>query len=441
VLVTIDSYSYLSKKAAEDNMPFISSRIAYNVEDLTPEQLANRVTAKGNCWCPSVFKEIDGNLNRTNKNFYFNQYIAIDIDNTIKANVDGKTNIFPSPNPLLCKDAIEVLSRYNIAPSFVYTTFSDRYLNKYRLIWSVDDLIQDIGFRRVIYSSLMKILTIANEHCVDTGCIDEARLFFPGKEIVYKNYNERLNVSQLLISTSKAMYDADPNNSRRNKRWYFDGIGLVNIDGEPRIDINSNVDMKETGEGPIIYINGASPVSFQDITIYIKESLQSRQKKSNSIKNKPVQEEYPLIEKFSFNILEKACQLFNIFVNTNDHIDHYDKFRLFTNLLKIKGGRSIIEKGLERRIDNQPKKHDLNWFDNWMYQIDYIIKLQYLPIDCCSASVVGDCPYTEGCDHQKNLIETGRLYKLRIKEITKRNYLSVNEAKVKLEHVFKEVHK
>jgi len=62
----------------------------------------------------------------------------------------------------------------------------------------MDTLIDSDKIHRAVVGSLFNIFTIDNECVVDTKCKDKCRLFYPGKEIVYKNYDAVVDVKSLI---------------------------------------------------------------------------------------------------------------------------------------------------------------------------------------------------------------------------------------------------
>lgn len=431
--VTIDKYSYSSKKSAEADIELISSRIPYCVEDLSPQELAKKVTDGKHCWCPTVFIEIDGEINRLNKHFGYHYYIAVDVDNK---DVDIV---------LFVDDALRILRRYNLEPVFIYTTFRDVSLTKYRIVWAMDEPVADIRLRKIIYKCMVKILTLKYPKCIDEGCLDAARLFFPGKSIVYSNYSSRLNVPQLIMGTSQAIYEHDNKNANTNKERFFNSVNLLLVKNDPLITIygeNSRWGEENCtgwGEECIITYKGAAPIPVQNHIIYVVPETKKRGSGKRIKQVHDLEESLEKIEHVNFDELAEICMLYQVFKCTDDKIDHYNEMRLFTNLLRIKGGGKRIEEGLQSRVNSGHADFTQNWYDKWVYQLSYFISNKQNPIMCCSESTAGYCVYSNECFHKENIIYTIKGYKQPIVEYEARNYKSIQQAEQEIIDIYREV--
>jgi len=431
--VSIDQKQIFTKFYAQNQAKYISERIAKNVFDLQPEELAHQIVDNLYTFCPCVFKEVDGVLKRKNSNFAEQQYFAIDVDNQIKVKKGGKP--VPIPEPLLVQEAIELCLTFRIPPVFIYNSLSDNGRNrKYRVLWATAEPIFNKQLRDIITQCLIKIFACSKKDCVDSSCKDAARLFFPGRDIPYNNYDSRLDIETLLISTSKAIHDADPNNAHRNKIRFWSRIGLAHIDGEPRIELENEQKGKEVSEITIIKSISDSPETIHLRYIYLNDILHGGKKKSPTLIVN-LEDRSNKIEHFDFHELEENCQLYNEFINSTEHIDHYNNMRIFTNLMCIKGGLSKIKQGLQHRVDCGFENQ--SWMEYWLYDVEYFL-FRYFPIRCTEGSS-SSCPHSQICNHQLNMIRTAQINKRRIKDYVVRDTISRNEGIERLKTILKAV--
>ena len=114
---------------------------------------------QGRTWCPATFKGTRSNNNWTSQSVF-----ALDFDSGIQPNI-----------------IIERCNELGLIANVVYTSFSDTLeLRKFRLVFFLDKVIKDSNKAKELQLTLMELFP----EC-DIACKDGARLFFPGKEIVY----------------------------------------------------------------------------------------------------------------------------------------------------------------------------------------------------------------------------------------------------------------
>lgn len=103
----------------------------------------------------------------------------------------------------------EAIEKYSfLSPSFIYTSFShsDEH-HKFRLVFIVDDLIKDFDKAKETQLKLMQSISECDEKCKNLN-----RLYFGGKDCVYKNLSNRLNVDYLnSISLEKEVRSVNEN--------------------------------------------------------------------------------------------------------------------------------------------------------------------------------------------------------------------------------------
>jgi hypothetical protein len=136
VALTLDRMVY-HQKPTTNEAALITKRL--RKAELTVREFAPLLVYPfGFSFTPAVYS-VDGN--RTNKNWVSQQIFAIDID-----------------SKLPFETALARAKEYEIAPSFVYATFSsDDNNNKYRLLWVMAEVVTDVRVREVIQAQLMAI--------------------------------------------------------------------------------------------------------------------------------------------------------------------------------------------------------------------------------------------------------------------------------------------
>lgn len=193
--VMLYPYRHASKKDAQNYVGAIKNGILNYPKQMTIVKLSQAMTCGytvilGHAEYSQEEKDtllLNKKIGAGDKHWVNQQVFAIDFDN------DGEKY-------LSIEDAIKICSSNNLYPAFIYTTDShtdDRH--RFRAVFVMDALIDSDKAHRAVVGSLFNIFTIDNECVVDTKCKDKCRLFYPGKEIVYKNYDAVVDVN-LLIS-------------------------------------------------------------------------------------------------------------------------------------------------------------------------------------------------------------------------------------------------
>lgn len=169
-----DSVSY--KHKPKNNVSEIKPRIASSAAvSITLDELERRILS-GISYTPGV---LSGGSKA--ENWTCQQIFCIDIDNEDKTAPKGEKR--QSENPL---DVAEVLKRcesWNISPALIYETFSSKpeWL-KFRIVFIGSEVITDGEKRDLIQLGLQEIFP----EC-DSSCKNRDRLFFGGKNTLYKN--------------------------------------------------------------------------------------------------------------------------------------------------------------------------------------------------------------------------------------------------------------
>jgi hypothetical protein len=134
------------------------------------EELAN-LLSNGATFKPAL-------LNGTKSSDWISQQIfALDFD-------DGTT----------IQNELERCKQLEVYPAFGYTSFSyTEERQKFRLVFCSDEVITDIKTRNIIQNILITIFPTS-----DSVTFDPTRLFYGGRNLINVDYNNRLNVSDIM---------------------------------------------------------------------------------------------------------------------------------------------------------------------------------------------------------------------------------------------------
>jgi hypothetical protein len=404
----------------------ISNRIAYYSDKDKLEKLPIIVGERGFTWCPATFTE----GKRRIANFNSQQVFGLDFDNGIT-----------------WEEVQSRASKYRIPIAFAYETFSSINRSKFRVVVCSDIEIADSRTARVIQLALMEIFP----EC-DPSCKDCSRLFFGGKGLIYTNENintATFNISDLMFGLTEYYRDKDKSNYLRLLTSYAERVGIQLKNGYPRVEIINEIQKSEiSGATPIIYnIKGNAPrisnCEDDEENFYYAVYLVDKIKKTKPIKNAEGKNEEviyetlntktgkrSLIRNFDFNKLLENCRLFHEYYNGERWCYHSELWGMATNLCQIKGGGnkfiSIISNEANEQYSSYKDK-------DWGYYINYIQKQDYYPQQCINL-----CPYSNECNHAKNMILTAKTKRNSIVKLSNhKEYVSLQEAEEDLLNKFK----
>lgn len=217
-----DSVSY--KHKPKNNVSEIKPRIAGSAAvSITLDELERRILS-GISYTPGV---LSGGSKA--ENWKCQQIFCIDIDNEDKTAPKGEKR--KSENPL---DVAEVLKRcenWGILPALIYETFSSspEWL-KFRIVFIGSEVITDGEKRDLIQLGLQEIFP----EC-DSSCKNRDRLFFGGKNTLYKNEKAVYNFDNIakignalngINKTPLSVNKSDPRELDRLKAE-FDFLGYI----------------------------------------------------------------------------------------------------------------------------------------------------------------------------------------------------------------------
>jgi len=421
IKLSLDTVCWNRKPKGKPEIGAISLSIPKNIVKISIEDFAkNVVQPYGKSWSPTIFK--DGI--RSNDTFVSQQVFCLDIDEGIAFD-----------------DMLERCDKYNIIPAFVYTTFSSAYNNnKFRVVFVLEHNVEDKRVRELVQLALMKLFPEA-----DKACKDVSHLFFGGKELLYTNYDSRINTPELIDSMIAYIYSTDNAHATRSIKDFCSITGINMINGLPNIKIieedgdntmdNNLVNIGDLDTHPIIYYRSVDQIT-KNYSIDFSEETIMKPINDNTPKSKSSKTKYNvtdtkevrnnLVKHFSWEDLEDNCKLYKEFSNNIHWAYHLELFGIATNLLAIEGGRKKLFE-----ILNQNEKYDIK---NWDYQCNYIVKKNYAPQRCNNF-----CPHKNECEHAINMIWQAKIPRGRISVLSTPILKTLEQAEQDLSDAFETI--
>lgn len=165
----IDNVNYDSKPQGRE-IGKIQNRLSKASKEITIKDLANKLIS-GSTFRPAFL------MGKKDEDWISQQLFALDFD-------DGTT----------IKKELERCEGFDIKPCFGYTSFSHRENHhKFRLVFCSNKVIKDINKAKKFQLTLMKIF----DSC-DIACKNPSRLYFGGKDLIYKGFDNMIDVDILL---------------------------------------------------------------------------------------------------------------------------------------------------------------------------------------------------------------------------------------------------
>lgn len=352
-LVSIDKVGY-NKKPENEEIGKISKRIAKNKATVSNlKGLAEIISIKGHTWCPAVF-----NCLRRIDDFESIQFIALDFDGGVSFDE-------------ICNRA----KKYMLPILFAYETFSSVNMNKFRIVFVLENPITDVNAFKLVMAMFMKIFS----EC-DPACKDVARMFFGGKSLIYYNsYESKVNADNLKMNFELYMKNEHGNKHYKDRLRTF----YKNINGES----SPNPKSYKSGNGE------KSPIH--------------KNHRSDILKD-----------------LEKSCRLYYEFTSDNEWLYYKDLFGIATNLIHAEAGIKHFLKCIDESQYTTYKR-------DWKFYTKYLKDNSYQPMNCDNF-----CPYAENCPHKANMLLTAKIKRKDILRIKTPEYVSVSEAYSELEKNF-----
>lgn len=179
----IDAKQY-SKKPDSTEIRYISNRITGSAEDVTAEQLANKMVGGHSV----VLATMNGK--RAKSNMIQQQVIMLDFDNK-EAGIKTEGMFYTSLEDILADDFIQENA------SFAYTTFShEADWDKFRVVFFLNKPLTNIQEVTAVYNYLLAMYPNA-----DKACKDPSRVFYGGQQAFELNYSNKMVVTAEMLAT------------------------------------------------------------------------------------------------------------------------------------------------------------------------------------------------------------------------------------------------
>lgn len=233
---------------------------------------------------------------RNNESYQSQSVFALDFDNGITI-----------------EQVLDRLKEYRLACTFAYSTFSNSIEKpKFRAIWQLREEISNRGKRDEIQLALMTLFPEA-----DKACKDASRIFFGGKELIYKNYEYFLDIPKLLLAARMvAVKDVKPEHLSQK-------LSRVDKQFEKCVKNGSNFNKyKEASR-------------FHTVLEQTQELL-----------------------KVDWDYLRSEIKILDDFMN-GEWLYHMDLFGLATNLIYIHGGSKLFKECLDLNHNYTKDKYHL----------------------------------------------------------------------------------
>lgn len=370
IKVLLDIVKYTSKPSGKE-IGLISNRLNDQLTEITIEKLAKELTyPNGKSWCPAIFTR-----SRGNDYWYSQQIFALDFD---------KGSDF--------RKILYRFKEYNLDCTFAYSTFSDSpELPKYRMVWQLEEVITDIGEREAIQDALTIVANeadnvSADESDVDLMSNDKARLFFGGKNLIYKNYNYYLDIN--LLKTAASSICVAPI-SEKNK-----GKKINNLQKKFNVEDKRSL-----------------------LNIYLSNEHIS------SIPNSDNNRVPTTVQHIDFNKLSQRVRILDDLMN-GKWLYYRQLLGLAMNLIYIKGGEKLYKKCLQNSGHPYESKH---------FDLPSICKkYKYFPQSLENfSSYEDDWQYT-------NLLSAAKLERGTVRRIKEPNLMKLTEAEALLDKTLNE---
>ncbi|MBN8837682.1 MAG: hypothetical protein J0I09_10500 [Sphingobacteriia bacterium] len=283
-------------------------------------------------------------------------------------------------------EALKRLNELEIFPQLWYSTFSDSSaFRKFRIIFFVDEPVENEALRKLITTSLLGLFPEADKQCKNAG-----RIFLGGKEAHVIN-QQPIHLKRLIDILS---------------------IELIAKDGGRTRKINNALlesSMKTGTKQALLYNNYRNVHSVPD----------SNNKLTTSIEGGEV---------IDFDVARQRVKIFDEFLK-GKWLHHDQLFGLATNLYYIRGGRSLMNTTMKYYNDLNQTHYTENNFNI----LTYLKKVSYPPIPIHSFS-----PYKEDNDFH-DLISATKDQRGHIEQIEPIVRMSLGEAETLFLDRFTEV--
>lgn len=371
VKVCLDTEGYDRKR--DDLAGVITLRIVKNEKELEIKELAEHVCLQGYAFTPATF----GKKSRTINDFVEMQVFPLDFDTgisfeEIKARAD----------------------EYHLPISFAYHSFnSSPQLEKFRIVFVHDGLINDSGIAKLIYEMLSVIFPER-----DPSCIEVSRFFYGGKDLIWLDENALIDISTLEREYACYLYEHDKKHScekmRRLAKTYrvkMDDKGSMAIYNSDMVDEPDKSDGDFVPYSSTYYIYGTKSRNYyvmREDSISSVSGIDDIDSGRNTKEKK--KDRHKKYRNVDFDAEKVSCRLFRRMMN-DEVLHHQEYYLLMLNLIQVEGGEKLFlnKVGIHKDISK------------WEFYVLYAKKKTYHACTCDRR-----CPYANECTHGYNMIET-----------------------------------
>lgn len=310
------------------NMRLVKNQVAIRVNELIEEII------KGKSFTLAAFKYGDDNkIHRTKACWESQDLLALDFDQGITP-----------------EEFLERSKELNLMPTFVYTSFSDNVkLRKFRAVYVLKERLYDYRDANTCTLALMELF----KEC-DKACKDPSRLYYGGREIVYKDITRSIDPYEIIDTYCYSLFsESDNSNYKRNIRTFCSKVALNLENGLPKKNVANVADS--------ISIYRDSHISDKIFFDYASSEEEIRQncinvevykKKAKRYRIKDTKVKRKIIKNIDLN--EVKCPFWRMFLNGDVYPFDDEFMHICLNILSIKGGEKVIRKA----IDNMPMATD-----------------------------------------------------------------------------------
>lgn len=343
-------------KPSQNEIPKISNRLSNTAAACVEwNEFCDLIGNKGHSFCVCDFS---GSIRKA-EFFKSQQIFALDFDGGITF-----------------EEIISRTNQYDLPVALAYETFSSENLNKFRIVFLCDTVIQDIRIAEYVIDILITLFPEADSHCKDVS-----RIFFGGKRLLICN-EVTFNIENLLMTFSAAL------KNKYGETHYKD-----------RLESFAKKHKLKRRSGFIAVDN--SETSFVDEPVNIKA-------KTEKIRN------------FNFNILCDKCRLFKEFSEGTAWLYHRELFGTASNLNCIERGRKQFLNILE---STQNEEYLSYREKDWRFYLSYMTAQEYKPMLCENF-----CRYADECNHASNMILTAKTAMNTVVKLKEKDYCTLQEA-------------
>ncbi|MBN8838454.1 MAG: hypothetical protein J0I09_14420 [Sphingobacteriia bacterium] len=306
-----------------------------------------------------------------NANWYQQSVFALDFDKGL----------------ITIDDALKRLNELEIFPQLWYSTFSDSpRLRKFRIIFFVDEAVENEAVRELISTSLLRLFPEADKQCKNA-----CRIFLGGKEAHVLN-QQPIQLKRLVDILCINIIAKDSGKTRKIPANFSIYKSSTNSVSKQALLYNN-------------YRNVHSGTSSTTITTSIEGG-----------------------EVIDFDVARQRIKIFDEFLK-GEWLHHDELFGLATNLYYVRGGKKLMKETMEH-YNQSGKTH---YTDNNFNILTYLKKVSYPPIPIHSFS-----PYKED-DDLHDLISATKDQRGHIEQIEPIVRMSLGEAETLFLDRFREV--